>query len=261
MQENKDIEDTVDTFYEINPINKNEIKVIERPSNDPMSLIELAIQGDIDVEKLDKLMSLQERWDSQQAKKAFYEAFCKFQSDLPIIKKKGKVDFEHKQGGGKTEYTYARLEDIETAIKPLLAKHSLSYRFEQINTDGITVKCIITHRDGHSESNKLTAFADQSGKKNAIQATASTVSYLRRYTLTGGFGICVSDEDDDGQNKTDETLKPNKNDFYPNDLFKEHLPKWKANIAKGQNPDNIIKFLSKQNIKLSPSQIKKVKSK
>jgi hypothetical protein len=258
MHENKDI---VHQPLQEMLLPPGQIEVIKTPSNHPMSLIELAIQGDIDADKLDKLMSLQERWDAQQAKKAFYNAFSNFQSDLPIINKKGKVDFEHKQGGGRTQYNYARLEDIETAIKPLLGKHSLSYRFEQINTDSITVKCIITHRDGHSESNKLTAFPDQSGKKNPLQATSSTVSYLRRYTLTGGFGICVSEEDDDAQNKENEPKKPNKNDFYPNEEFKKNLPNWKARIAQGQDPDNIIKFLCAKNKKLSPAQIKRLKSK
>jgi len=39
---------------------------------------------------------------------------------------------------------------------------------------------------------------DKSGGKNDIQAIASSVTYLRRYTLTGALGISTCEDDNDG---------------------------------------------------------------
>jgi hypothetical protein len=44
----------------------------------------------------------------------------------------------------------------------------------------------------------MSAPADKSGGKNDIQAMASTVTYLRRYTLTGALGITTGNDDNDG---------------------------------------------------------------
>ena len=63
----------------------------------------------------------------------------------------------------------------------------------------ISVTCIIKHQDGHEEmSDPLTATMDTSGKKTGIHAKASTITYLRRYTLTGMLGLAAADKDDDG---------------------------------------------------------------
>ena len=63
----------------------------------------------------------------------------------------------------------------------------------------IRVSCIITHVLGHSEQVSLQCGADQSGKKNNIQAVGSTVTYLERYTLLAATGIAVKDQDDDAR--------------------------------------------------------------
>jgi hypothetical protein len=41
--------------------------------------------------------------------------------------------------------------------------------------------------------------SDNTGLKNALQASSSAVSYMRRYTLTGVAGISTADEDIDGR--------------------------------------------------------------
>ena len=170
-----------------------------------MLLIQTAVEKSLDISYLEKLMDLQERWERGNARKNFFVALSKFQSQIPKIPKNGIAHFGHKQGGGSTSYTFAKLGDIAEAIKPLLESNGLSYRYIQKieNTDNhastrITVVCIITHAGGHQECTEMSGYPDQSGKKNAIQEKASTVSYLRRYTLTGALGITASDIEDDG---------------------------------------------------------------
>ena len=164
----------------------NELQVM---NNSPAQLLQLAIEQGADVDKLEKLMDMQDRWNAGQAKTAFYEAFTQFQSEVPAIKKK-------KSGHN---IKYAPLSDIVEQIKPYLQKNKLTYRFEQDHSDGVQVTCIINHALGHSESATMKAAADTSGSKNSVQAIASTVTYLSRYTLCSALGITTADEDMDGR--------------------------------------------------------------
>lgn len=158
--------------------------------NQPMQLLEMAIQSNADVEKLEKLMALQERWNEQQAKKSFLSAMANFQSKCPDIVKA-------KQGHN---YKYAPLSDIITQVRGLLADSGLSYRFEQSHDNHVlSVTCIISHVDGHSEKTTMIGDPDTSGSKNAIQAVGSAVQYLMRYTFVGALGIATADEDMDGR--------------------------------------------------------------
>lgn len=227
-----------------------------------MKLMELAITSGANMDSLEKLMDLQERWEAGIARKSFYQALPKFQSQLPVINKRGLASFEHRNGGGKTEYSYAKLEDITEAIKPFLVENGLSYRYEQNNQDGgmICVTCIITHADGHEERTEMSSYADQSGKKNPIQQIASTVSYLRRYTLTGALGITVSDEDDDGAGAAEqtETGEP-QGDYYSAEQFTKMFPFWSESIQSGKNTvEKIFAYLQKKNVNLSQEQITKI---
>ncbi|WNN42836.1 ERF family protein [Winslowiella toletana] len=165
-------------------------------SNAPMRLIEMAVSNNADIEKLERLLDLQTKWDAEQARKSYLQAMSSFQAALPTIKKLKAADF----GQGKAKYKYASLDDIAEQIRPYLEQFGLSYRFEQSMVSGvISVKCIASHRDGHSESCEMTASPDASGGKNNIQQSASAVTYLRRYTLTGALGIVTADEDIDGR--------------------------------------------------------------
>jgi hypothetical protein len=133
---------------------------------------------------------MQIKWEARQAQKAFTEAVTDFQSKCPVIKK---------QKAGHN-YKYAPLSDIIAQIKDTLASCDLSYRFEQKhNAKEIEVICVVTHKDGHSESTGMVGHPDTSGSKNTIQAAGSTVTYLQRYTLIGALGITTADEDMDGR--------------------------------------------------------------
>jgi hypothetical protein len=162
----------------------------------PMQLVSMAVEQGADIDKLSKLMDLQERWESGQAKKAFDEAMNEFQSRMPVVPRRGKVDYT--TGKGRTNYDYGRIEDAFALASPILKDVGLSFRFKQETVNGlITVTCIISHRMGHCEENSMSAMPDQSGGKDPLKAMASTNSYLRRYTFTGGFGIIFAGEDDE----------------------------------------------------------------
>lgn len=155
----------------------------------PMQLIESAINSGADIEKLERLMDLQERWESNNARKAFFAALSKFNAECPTIVKKKQAH----------NSKYAPLGDIHAQIKNTLVSCGLSFRFEQDHSSGIEVTCLVSHEFGHTERATMKANADTSGSKSAIQAMASTVTYLMRYTLCSALGITTADEDMDGR--------------------------------------------------------------
>lgn len=147
------------------------------------------------VDQLDKLLDLQMKWDAEIARKAFVGAMSDFKAEPVTIAKSKLVSFSG------TSYSHAELHDVTHALVPLMAKYGLSHRWK-LTQDGreITVECVISHRDGHSESVSMTAPPDDSGKKNTIQQIASTKTYLERYTLLAATGVATGGEiDDDGR--------------------------------------------------------------
>lgn len=170
-------------------------------SGTPAQLLEMAISKDLDVDKLERLMEMQERWEARQARREFFEALAKFQQIIPAIIKWAEVDYKP-QRGGRVYYRFAALDSIIKQIKEPLQQCGLTYRYEYDTSHaerGIAVTCVVTHLGGHSERTKMRAPADESGSKNIIQALGSSVKYLQRYTLLGALGIVTEEEDNDGR--------------------------------------------------------------
>lgn len=169
--------------------------IVSEPN--PYTLLQLAVQQNLDIDKLEKLMALQERWQAQQSRKEFLIAISAFQAQCPALEKTKKVAF------GNTRYSYAPLGEIAATIKDVMSKNGLSHRWEiEDSTDKITVTCIISHKDGHSEKTTMSAAKDASGGKNEIQQRGSSITYLQRYTLIAALGISTADEDNDGNKET-----------------------------------------------------------
>lgn len=168
---------------------------VTAPEANPMAMIARAVAQGWEPDRLKQLMDLQERWEANEARKAFVAAMAAFKSDPPAIFKAKKVDIP---GGAK--FSHATLAQVCDAACAALAVHGLSHKWETAqNGDAITVTCVITHALGHSERTTLTASPDDSGKKNSIQQIASTVTYLERYTLMAACGLAAKDMDDDGR--------------------------------------------------------------
>lgn len=164
----------------------------------PMEMLHRAVSQGASVEVLEKLLALQERWEAGQARRAFDAALAAAKAEIPTVFKNREVDFTSAKG--RTHYRYEDLGEIARTIDPVLAARGLSYRFRTSSSpnEPITVTCILSHRDGHSEENTLTGGRDDSGNKNHLQAIGSTISFLSRYALKAALGLSAS-EDDDGR--------------------------------------------------------------
>lgn len=172
----------------------------------PMEMLDRAVSQGASVETLTQLMNLQERWEANQARKAFDEAMAEAKAKMPSIVKSKKVDFTTAKG--RTSYQYEDLASIMNLIGPVLSAQGLSVRY-RTNADPnqpIAVTCIISHRMGHSEENTLVAGRDDSGNKNSIQAIGSTVTYLQRYTLKAALGLAAAADDDGAKSEDTGTI-------------------------------------------------------
>ena len=189
------------------PTQGAEPPAVIQPAGTPAHFLEMALAKGADVTELGPLMDLYERWEKGEARKAFYDAMANFKAIMPPIAKGKQVDYASKKGG-RVKYKHATLDAIAEAIRSPMERCGLSYRFETESIDhGLTVTCIVTHRDGHSEQTKMSAPADDSGGKNYIQQLGSTMTYMRRYTLEGVLGLSTTD-DTDGQYPPDDGSDP-----------------------------------------------------
>ena len=153
----------------------------------PMTMLDRAVASGASIEVLEKLMGLQERFEANQARKAFDEAVASAKAEIPPIERNAK---------GHNAKKYADFSAIATVVDPILSKYGLSYRFRTAQAERISVTCILSHKAGHSEETTLAGPADTSGNKNAIQAIGSTLTYLQRYSLVQMLGLAAAADDD-----------------------------------------------------------------
>ena len=177
-------------------------RVAQAQSVTPMVLLQQAVAQGVDTDKLAALMDLQERWEKNEARKAFVVALNAFKANPPVIEKSKQVSFATSKG--KTEYKHATLDKVSAIIGGALATHGISHRWEVEQFEGgrIKVTCVLTHALGHSERVPMESRADDSGGKNSIQAIGSAVTYLQRYTLLAASGMATTDQDNDGAGGT-----------------------------------------------------------
>lgn len=161
------------------------IQVIERAARD----------SSIDIDKMERLLAMKERLDAKTAVAAYSTSFAEMQPELPEINERGEIKVENK-----VRSTYAKFEDINSVVKPILAKHGFGLSFKTSTKDGkATVVAILMHKAGHSEQTDMELAADTSGSKNGVQALGSSIAYGKRYTMNAILNITTRGQDDDGK--------------------------------------------------------------
>ncbi|WP_432415352.1 ERF family protein [Chromohalobacter israelensis] len=156
------------------------IQVIERAALNP----------DVDIDKMERLLQMQERVLDRQALMAYSAAMAAMQTELPSIAERGRGNNGH----------YATLEDIVDTVRPIMKRHGFAVSFRiQTQERGIQVTGVLMHQDGHREETSMLLPADVSGNKNAVQAFGSSTSYGKRYVLCALLNITTRGQDDNGE--------------------------------------------------------------
>lgn len=179
---------------------RTELAIVKSPQAiqefnvNPQSLIMAAIDKNVSIEVMEKLLAMRDKLQSEQAELAFREAMSKFQSECPIIPKRKEV-FDK---GGKLRYKYAPIEDIVKAVQSLLETCGLSYDIDTEPTDvGITVVLTVSHVLGHKKVTRFNAPIQKDAYMSDPQKWASASTFAKRYAFCNGFGILTGDEDND----------------------------------------------------------------
>lgn len=169
------------------------LEVIARAASDPS----------VDIDKMERLISLQRQVQADQAKAAFIQAKVDMRPELPEIEARGRIVIRDKSDPNNIiqETPFAKFEDIHRLVMPVLDAHGFDLAFENgLSPDGkVRVTTKLSHVAGHSESTYFDLPHDSSGSKNAVQAVGSSTSYAKRYGLLSILNIRVVGEDDDGQ--------------------------------------------------------------
>jgi hypothetical protein len=166
------------------------MEVIARAASDPA----------VDIDKMERLIAMQERIQERQAKADFTAAKLTMRPYLPVIDMRGRIVIKDKNTGEITQETaFARFEDIHAAVMPVLTEYGFDLSFKNgLSPDGkVRVTTILDHIAGHSEDTYFDLPHDSSGSKNAVQAVGSSTSYAKRYGVLSILNIRVAGEDDD----------------------------------------------------------------
>lgn len=161
----------------------------------PSELLSQALQSGAGIETMERLMAMHDQWEARQAQRQFLQAFASFKDQaVKVVRSRLITDGPLK---GKR---HADLHGIVSAVTGPLSENGLSatWQITRDEPEWIAVRCTVRHVGGHSEHVEMGGPPDKGGAKNAVQARASTVTYLERYTLKAALGLAEEDDDDDG---------------------------------------------------------------
>jgi ERF superfamily protein len=170
----------------------------EVPRDMLSAIVMLAKDPSVDVGKLGALVEMQERMELRQAKVEFSRSLTRLSGKLPRVKKNGTVDL----GAGKGSFAFAKWEDMDKIIRPLMDEEGFTLSFDsEPRADqggGIVVTGELLHRDGHSKTSKMALPLDTGPGRNNLQAMGSSLSYGKRYCAEMLLNIVREGADDDG---------------------------------------------------------------
>lgn len=150
----------------------------------------------VDVVKMQALYEMHKDMLREQHRIEFDEAMARLQAKLPQFDKFGKAK----------NSKFAKLEDIDTIVRPLLNAEDFSIVCSEESRTETTVTFVLTiSKGGHDRTVRGTFSIDRAAKNSqgasirpAIQDDGSTMSYARRYLLKLALNIIETDADNDG---------------------------------------------------------------
>lgn len=163
--------------------NKSLLDIVARAAMDP----------NVDPQKMNALLDIQERIMNKQAEIEFNKALIRAQKNMPRVKKDGEL----KNKAGQTVAKYMRFEDIDDKIRVVYEAEGFSIVDSQKENENgtVTIFTTVIHEAGHSMTVQITVPKDkENGLKTALQAAVSTVSVGRRINICNIFRIVGTDE-------------------------------------------------------------------
>lgn len=172
--------------------------VLQEPASLLPAIIQVARDPSLDVKKLEALMEMQFKMERRQAEQEFIAAFTRVSEKMPRVKKTGVIDL----GKGKGQIAFAKWEEMDKVIRPLLASEGFTLSFDSAprtgEGGGLVVTGKLMHRSGHVSAASIPLPLDSGPGRNNLQAQGSTLSYGKRYCAEMLLNIVREGGDDDG---------------------------------------------------------------
>jgi hypothetical protein len=166
--------------------------LITQPDSVLQIIARAASSPDVDVSKMQALLSMQKDIMQTQARADYNAAMSECQAEM------GRVGLSHTNAHTKSKF--AKLDNIDEVARPTYTKHGFSLSFSSTETpEGfITMTCMVRHRNGHETTHTKSGWRDDTGAngnntKTKIQGSASTGTYLRRYLTCEVFNIVTGE--------------------------------------------------------------------
>ncbi len=163
--------------------------------NSPAEMIRMAIAGKANLDKLEKFLELQERYEANEARKIFASSFADVQAKITsVVKTKTNLQ---------THSKYADLNNIIESAKPIYTAEGFSVIFYEGETKvegNIRICADVLHRAGHRETYHYDIPLDGVGiqgnpNMTKIHGKSSSTSYGRRYLMCMIWNIPTQDND------------------------------------------------------------------
>lgn len=162
--------------------------VIARAASDPT----------VDIDKMERLIALQQQVSAREAELLFNQAMNAAQSEMRPISANA--------SNPQTKSRYATFDKLDRALRPIYTHHGFSLSFDEGDSpkpNHVRVLCYCAHNGGHTRTYHRDMPADGKGAKGGdvmtlTHAAGAAGSYGARYLLKGIWNVAVGAEDDDG---------------------------------------------------------------
>ena len=185
----------------------SEVAVIQDNNAALITMIErAAINPDVDIEKMERLLQMHERIQMRQAETDFNASMTGAQSVMGRIS----ADATNPQ----TRSNYASYGKLDSVLRPIYTEHGFALSFDTGEVEGEVVRviCRVSHRGGFSREYHVDMPADGKGAKGGdvmtkTHATGAAMTYGMRYLLKMIFNVAIGEEDTDGNKQKSNSVR------------------------------------------------------
>ena len=161
------------------------VSMIERAARDPQ----------VDIDKMERLVAMQERATARNSEQMFNEAMAAAQGEMRSVA----TDSTNPQ----TRSRYASYAALDHAMRPIYTQHGFALSFgtaEGAPAEYVRVTCHVSN-SGYTRKYQVDMPADGKGAKGGdvmtkTHAVGSAMSYGQRYLLKMIFNLAIGDDDD-----------------------------------------------------------------
>jgi hypothetical protein len=161
-------------------------------------LMQMLADPNIPADKMEVVMKMRREVLGDQAREAFMEHFAALSAEMPQVERDGTVELV-KDGRSMGKYAFTTIENMDTILRPLLAKHGFAISFASVdNKESITITGTLSGW-GWERTSTYTLPPDAGPGRNALQARGSSRRYAKRYIVDDLVNVVRKGKDDDAR--------------------------------------------------------------